>query len=110
MGHFDKDTLNKFQAMCAEGVDFGEGPVYNYAMCLEPDGDVYGIEPGEKCKVGQPISDSQGAALKSKQNKKDAYGARMAKLKAAYLKKTGREMSAKELKAAKQMLDKKSGK
>ena len=110
MGHFDRDTLDKFQAMCAEGVDFGEGPEYNYAMCLESGGDVYGIEPGEKCKVGKPISDAQGAVLKAKQKSQGASSARMAKLKAAYLKKTGREMSAKELKAAQQMLDKKSGK
>lgn len=98
MGHFTEDTLQKFQAMCAEGLDFGEGPVYDFAMCLKADGDIYGIEPGETCEDGKPISDERAAQIRSKKEVPSA--ARMAKLKAAFRKKTGRDMNAEELKKA----------
>jgi hypothetical protein len=97
MGNFTKETLEQFQQMCAEGVDFGEGPVYDFAMCLMANGDVYGIEPGETCEKGKPISDEQGAKLRAKNKKKDTSETRMAKLKNAFLKKTGREMTKEEL-------------
>jgi hypothetical protein len=95
MGHFTDETLEKFQAMCAEGLDFGEGPVYDFAMCIKADGDIYGIEDGESCEDGKPISDEAAAKLKSR--KKEPSDARMAKLKAAFRKKTGREMTKEEL-------------
>jgi hypothetical protein len=97
MGNFTKETLEQFQQMCAEGIDFGEGPVYDFAMCLMANGDVYGIEPGETCEKGKPISDEQGAKLRAKNKKKDTSETRMAKLKNAFLKKTGREMTKEEL-------------
>ena len=95
MGHFTEDTLQKFQAMCAAGLAFGEGPVYDFAMCIKADGDIYGVEDGESCEDGKPISDEAAAKLKAR--KKVPSAARMAKLKAAFRKKTGREMTKKEL-------------
>ena len=105
MGHFTEDTLQKFQAMCAAGIDFGESPVYDFAMCLKADGDIYGISPGEICEDGKPISDEKAARLKSQKGEPSA--ARMAKLKAAFRKKTGREMNAEELKKAAWIADNK---
>lgn len=99
MSYFTKEALQKFQEMCAEGVDFGEGPAYDFAMCLMADGDIYGIEPGEACEKGKPISDEMGAKLKAK-GKKDTPDIRMAKLKAAFIKKTGRKMTPEETKKA----------
>lgn len=92
--------------MCAEGIDFGEGPVYDFAMCLKADGDIYGIEPGEKCEDGKPITDKQAAKIRSKK-KTDSADARMAKLKAAFLKRTGREMNKEERKKAAWLIDNK---
>ena len=103
MGHFTEETLHKFQAMCAEGLDFGEGPVYDFAMCIKADGDIYGIEPGESCEDGKPISDEAAAKIRAK--KSGSPDARMAKLKAAFLKKTGREMNKEELAKAAWMVD-----
>jgi hypothetical protein len=95
MGRFTSETLQKFQELCAEGIDFGEAPAYDFAMCIKSDGDIYGISPGESCEDGKPISDEKAAAIRNK--KSNTGGARMAKLKAAFLKKTGREMSKEEL-------------
>jgi len=106
MGHFTEETLEKFQKLCAEGMDFGEGPIYDFAMCLMSDGDIYGVEPGEACKKGKKISDEQGAKLKAEKGKKDDPAARMAKLKKAFLKKTGREMTKEELAKASWMVNK----
>ena len=92
MGHFTEDTLRKYQEMCAAGINFSEGPVYDFAMCIKADGDIYGIEPGESCKDGKPISDEQAAKMK----KKGSTGSRMAKLKEAFIKRMGREMTPKE--------------
>jgi hypothetical protein len=97
MGYISEDALKKFNSMCAEGVDFGEGPAYDFAMCLMTNGDVYGVEPGEACEKGKPISDEAGARLKAKGNTKESGAARMAKLKQAFVKKTGREMTKEEL-------------
>ena len=97
MGHFSKETLEKFNAMCAAGVDFGEGPVYDFAKCLMANGDIYGIEPGESCEVGRPISDDEAKS-------KDNVNTRMAKLKEAFIKKVGRDMSSKELAKARNMI------
>ncbi len=104
MGHFTLEILEKFQAMCMEGMDFGEGPVYDFAMCLTSSGKVYGVSSGEACKVGKPISDEQGKALKNKNKEKDP-ATRMAILKKAFLKKTGREMNREELAKAARMVD-----
>jgi hypothetical protein len=98
MGHFTPETLEKFQEMCAAGIDFGEGPTYDFAMCIKADGDIYGISPGEACEDGKPISDEKAAALRSKKGNTGA--ARMAKLKAAFRKKMGREMTPEEMKKA----------
>ena len=107
MGTFTEETLRKFQAMCAEGMDFGEGDPYDFVQCLMPNGDIYGIEPGETCEKGKQISDEQAKKLRSKSEKKDAPDTRMAKLKKAFLKKTGREMNKEELAKASWMVDKK---
>ncbi len=101
MSYFTKEALGKFQEMCAAGIDFGEAPAYDFAMCLMANGDVYGIEPGEKCEKGKPISDEQGAALKKKKGGTDT---RMAKLKQAFIKKMGREMNPKEMTKLQNML------
>jgi hypothetical protein len=103
MGHFTPETLEKFQELCAAGIDFGEGPTYDFAMCLKSDGDIYGVSPGETCEDGKPISDAEAARIQSK--KKVPSSARMAKLKAAFLKKTGRKMSKEELAKAAWMVD-----
>ena len=104
MAHFTKESLEKFQEMCAEGVDFSEGEVYNYAMCLDAKGEVYGVGRGDQCKKGRPISDQEGSKyLKDDSNTKS----RISKLKAEFLKKTGREMTGEELKKAARMLKKK---
>jgi len=98
MGHFTEETLQKFQEMCAAGIDFGEGPVYDFAMCIKADGDIYGISPGETCRDGKPISDARAA-------KKEPKGSsRMSKLRAAFIKKTGRKMTAKELEKVRNMI------
>jgi hypothetical protein len=97
MSYFTKEALEKFQEMCAAGIDFGEGPAYDFVQCLMSNGDIYGVEPGEVCEKGKQISDEQAAKLRSKSRMKDTPEVRMAKLKKAFLKKTGREMSKEEL-------------
>ena len=106
MGTFSEETLKKFNEMCAAGLDFGEGPVYDFAMCLMTNGDVYGIEPGEVCEKGKPISDEAAAKLKAKGKSKEPGAVQMAKLKRAFIKKTGREMSKEELAKAAWMVNK----
>lgn len=107
MGHFTPETLQKFQELCAAGIDFGEGPVYDFVQCLMSNGDIYGVEPGEVCEKGKQISDEQAAKLRAKNKKKDTPEVRMAKLKKAFLKKTGREMSKEELAKAAWMVNNK---
>ena len=99
MGHFSEETLSNFNAMCAAGVDFGEGPVYDFARCIKKDGEIYGVSPGEACKEGKPIPDK-----KKKEKEKGKQSSRMAKLRAAFIKKTGREMTAEELEKARNMI------
>jgi hypothetical protein len=99
MGHFTEETLQKFQEMCAAGIDFGEGPAYDFAMCIKADGDIYGISPGETCRDGKPISDA-----KAGKKEKGGTRSRMSKLRAAFIKKLGREMTSKELEKARNML------
>ena len=99
MGHFSEETLSKFNAMCAAGVDFGEGPVYDFARCIKKDGEIYGVSPGEACKEGKAIPDKkEGEKEKGKQS------SRMAKLRAAFIKKIGREMTPEELEKARNMV------
>lgn len=98
MGHFTEETLRKFNAMCAEGVDFGEGPVYDFARCITGSGEIYGISDDEQCKVGRKIGD------KEEVKDKDAGNTRMAKLKKAFIKRIGREMTPKEIAKAQNML------
>ena len=106
MGTFSEETLKKFNEMCAAGLDFGEGPVYDFAMCLMANGDIYGIEPGEACEKGKPISDDAANKIKSKDQSKEPGAVQMAKLKRAFIKKTGREMSKEELAKAAWMINK----
>ena len=106
MSYFTKEALEKFQAMCAAGVDFGEGDPYDFAMCLMSNGDIYGIEPGEVCEKGKAISDAAAAKIRAKGKKDDDAAGRMAKLKKAFLKKTGREMSKEELAKAAWLVNK----
>ncbi len=103
MGRFTPETLEKFQEMCASGIDFGEGPAYDFAMGLKADGDIYGVSPGEACEEGKPISDEKAASLRRKSG--DTSAARMSKLKAAFRKKTGRDMTPEEMKKAAWMVD-----
>jgi len=106
MGYISEDALKKFNSLCAEGVDFGEGPVYDFAMCLMANGDVYGVEPGEICEKGKPISDEEGKRLKAKNKSGGSGAAQMAKLKRAFIKKMGREMTKEELAKAAWMINK----
>ena len=91
--YFSKEALDKFNELCAEGVDFGEAPVYDFARCIEPSGKIYGISKGETCKKGKPLV---GKGPK----KKGTAASRMARLKLAFLKKNGREMTPSEMKQA----------
>jgi hypothetical protein len=100
MSYFTDDSLEKFNEMCSEGVDFGESPVYDFARCIKKSGGIYGISPGESCHEGKPISD---AAAKAKA--KDG-GSRLAKLRVAFRKKTGRELTPEEMEKAEGLLSK----
>ena len=106
MSYFTKEALEKFNELCAQGVDFGEGPAYDFAMCLMANGDVYGVEPGEVCEKGKPISDAMGKKLKAKKKSEDSPAAKMAILKKAFITKMGREMSKEELAKAAWMVNK----
>lgn len=105
MGNFTEDTLQKFQAMCSEGVSFSEGDSYDFARCIKSTGEIYGVSPGEVCKEGKPISDS-----KAKNKKSGESNVRMAKLRAAFMKKWGREMSKEELQKASNMVNRSKAK
>jgi hypothetical protein len=107
MSYFTEEALKKFQTLCAEGIDFGETGEYNFVQCLMANGDIYGVEPGEACEKGKQISDEQAAKLRAKNKKKDTPEVRMAKLKKAFLKKTGREMTKEELAKASWIINKK---
>ena len=103
MGHFTEEALRKFNAMCAEGLEFSEGPVYDFARCIKSDGEIYGVSPGEACEEGRPIPDKKA---------KDSSGdidSKLARLKIAFRKKTGRELTPEELKKAKDLLTKLKG-
>ncbi len=100
MGHFTEETLLKFNAMCAAGVDFGEGPVYDFARCIKKNGEIYGVSPGEVCKEGKQIPDKK----KGEEENKGKGISRMSKLRAAFIKKIGREMTAEELEKARNMI------
>jgi hypothetical protein len=106
MSYFTEEALKKFQEMCAVGLDFGEGVPYDFAMCLMANGDIYGIERGEQCEKGKPISNEQGRKLKQKGSKNEKPNVRMAKLKKAFLKKMGRDMTKEELAKAAWMVNK----
>lgn len=98
MGYFTEETLQKFNAMCADGVDFGEGPTYDFARCVTSGGKVYGISEDEQCKVGRKIADKKEAPRKGN------IGSKMAKLKHAFIKKMGREMTPVEVKKAQNLI------
>lgn len=98
MGHFSEETLRKFNEMCAAGVDFGESPVYDFARCVTTGGKVYGISEDEQCKVGRKVADKKE---KESSGKSDS---RMSKLKRAFIRKMGREMTPQEIAKAQNML------
>ena len=106
MSYFTKEALEKFNELCAQGVDFGESPAYDFAMCLMTNGDVYGVEPGEACEKGKPISDAMGKKIKAENKSKKSPAAQMAMLKKAFITKVGREMSKEELAKAAWMVNK----
>ena len=107
MSYFTKEALEKFQEMCAAGMDFAEGDEYDFVQCLMASGDIYGIEPGETCEKGKQISDDEAAKLKAGKTEASSSDVRMAKLKKAFKKKMGREMTKEELKKASWMSKKK---
>lgn len=88
MGHFTEETLHKFNAMCVAGVDFGEGPVYDFTRCVKASGEAYGTQGACKSGVETPDMDLGGS-------KKD-----IRKIMNAYLQKTGKSMTMKQLVAA----------
>ena len=97
-GSFSEETLAKFQEMCSAGINFGEEPVYDFARCVTSGGKVYGVSEDEQCKVGRKIVD------KEEEGDSDATDARMSKLKRAFIRKLGREMTPKEIAKAQNML------
>ena len=96
MGHFSEDALIKFNAMCANGVDFSEGETYDFARCVMPDGEIYGTEG--QCKQGKPLGDKEEAP--DKKSEKDKKTPNLAKLTQMFKLKTGKDMSPKQLVAA----------
>ena len=107
MSYFTTEALKKFQEMCAAGLEFAEGEEYDFAQCLMSNGDIYGVEPGEACERGRPISDSQAKVLRNKKKQDKDPAAHMAILKKAFLKKNGREMTKEELAKAAWLVNKK---
>jgi hypothetical protein len=99
MGNFNEESLHKFNLMCSEGVSFSEGDSYDFARCIKSTGEIYGVSPGEVCKEGKPISDAKAQRKAAGKN-----NSRMAKLRAAFIKKLGREMSSEELEKARNMI------
>ena len=97
MGHFSEETLKAFNNMCAEGMDFAEGAVYDFTRCLMPSGEIYGVSDGEACEVGKPIGDHYKADG-------DKSNVKMAYLKQAFIKRMGREMTSEETAKAKRSL------
>jgi hypothetical protein len=100
MSYFTEEALEKFNELCAEGVDFGESPVYDFARCIKRSGEIYGVSPNETCREGKPISDKRA------EGRKDEGSSRLAKLRIAFRKKTGRDLTPEELKKAQGILQK----
>lgn len=98
MGHFSEDTLKKFNEMCADGFSFSEGEIYDFARCITSKGEIYGVSKDEACKIGKRIPDK-----KPLDNK--AAAARMAILKKAFIKRTGREMTKEEIARAARLVN-----
>ena len=90
MGHFTEESLQKFNTMCAEGVDFGESPVYDFTRCVKPNGEAYGTDG--RCRAGTQEVKESGPSPKGNLLKN-----RLGALKAAFERKVGREMNAKEI-------------
>ena len=91
--YFNPESLEKYNELCSKNVDFGEAPVYDFAKCIMASGEVYGISKGETCKKGR-------ALVGKGPKKKGTAASRMARLKLAFLKKNGREMTPGEMKQA----------
>ena len=96
---FSEESLRKFHEMCAAGLDFGEGEVYDFARCIMPNGEVYGVSDDEECEVGKRLPNGKKGGTKE-------GATRMAKLKKAFLKKTGREMTKEEIAKASWIVNK----
>ncbi len=91
--NFSQEALEKYNELCSEGIDFGEKSVYDFARCIMPSGEIYGVSKGEACKKGR-------ALIGKGPKKKGTAASRMARLKLAFLKKNGREMTPGEMKQA----------
>lgn len=94
---FSEEALKKFHEMCAEGLDFAEGEVYDFARCIKSNGEIYGVSEDEACIDGKRISDKKALA-------KSGLSARMAKLRIAFRKKMGRDMTPEDAKKAENAL------
>lgn len=88
---FSEEALRKFHEMCAAGLNFSEGDSYDFARCIKSDGEIYGTKG--QCKAGKPLGEME----KSSDSRVDS---RMAKLKQAFIKKVGREMTPAEVSKA----------
>jgi hypothetical protein len=122
MSYFTEEALQKFNEMCAEGVNFGEEPVYDFARCVRPDGSAYGTAGA--CKSGKQQDKDMAQLRDQKPHKPPAgwkpYGGgpddkpgvkiplegvmQGGWLKQAFEKKMGREMNAKEIAKAEKMI------
>ena len=91
-GNFSKDALAKFNAMCAEGVDFSESEAYDFTRCVMPDGEFYGTDG--QCKQGKPVKELEKT---DEGKKKEAKTKNLAKLTELYRAKTGKDLSPKQL-------------
>ena len=91
--YFSKESLEKFNELCSEGLDYGEKSIYDFARCIMPSGEIYGVSKGEACKKGR-------ALVGKGPKKKGTAASRMARLKLAFLKKNHREMTPGEMKQA----------
>lgn len=51
MGNFSPESLAEYNELCQAG---GES-LYDFTMCVKPDGTRYGVPDGKQCKGGRPV-------------------------------------------------------